>query len=73
MEYMESKNIAHRDLKLDNILVDENFNLKLADFGFATYCSNSIDKVSKYQKSKNTKLTSFRGTRTYMPPEILAN
>lgn len=57
LKYLTSKKVAHRDLKLENILVDNEFNLKVADFGFATY--------------KNfTKLKSYRGTKTYMAPEI---
>ena len=54
---MHENGIAHRDLKLDNILVDEDLNLKVADFGFATY--KQIDALSSY-----------KGTKTYMAPEI---
>jgi len=57
VEYMHSKQVAHRDLKLENILIDENMDLKIADFGFACY------------KNINA-LNSYRGTMTYMAPEI---
>ena len=57
VEFMHSRQVVHRDLKLENILVDDNLNLKLADFGFACY------------KNINA-LNSYRGTMTYMAPEI---
>lgn len=57
VEFMHSRRVVHRDLKLENILIDDNLDLKLADFGFA--CYKNIDN-----------LNSYRGTMTYMAPEI---
>ena len=34
---MTEKGVVHRDLKTENILLDENFNIKIVDYGVATY------------------------------------
>jgi MAP/microtubule affinity-regulating kinase len=60
IEYCHSLNVTHRDLKLENILLDDRRNIKLIDFGFATCFPN--DKKAKI----------FCGTPSYMSPEIVA-
>ena len=57
--YLHSKNICHRDIKLENILVMKNDIIKIIDFGFAVKCNKD-----SYQKL-------FCGTPSYMAPEIL--
>ena len=59
VEYCHDKNICHRDIKLENIIVDDNLNLRLIDFGFAAVIS------------KTKLLSFFCGTPSYMPPEIV--
>ena len=57
MEHMQSRNVAHRDIKLENVLVDtSSMTLKVADFGYAAITTEL--------------LKSYRGTFTYMAPEI---
>eukprot|EP00357_Protocruzia_adherens_P032606 CAMPEP_0114995068 /NCGR_PEP_ID=MMETSP0216-20121206/13508_1 /TAXON_ID=223996 /ORGANISM="Protocruzia adherens, Strain Boccale" /LENGTH=567 /DNA_ID=CAMNT_0002359037 /DNA_START=333 /DNA_END=2036 /DNA_ORIENTATION=- len=61
MIYMHERNILHRDIKSANILVDDNFNAKLCDFGLA-----------KSEKDvKQTEYHSRVGTPNWMAPEIL--
>ena len=61
IKYIHSQNIVHRDIKLENILIDLNNNIKICDFG-----------VGKMIKS-NILLHDQCGTPVYMAPEIIKN
>jgi serine/threonine protein kinase len=58
--YSHSKGIIHRDIKLDNVLVDANGNVKLIDFGLCEIVA-----------TPNTLLQGWVGSLEYAAPEIL--
>jgi len=58
IEYLHSKEIAHLDVKLDNLLLGENFKLKIADFDF---CANGSERFLL-----------GTGTENFRAPEIKA-
>lgn len=60
-EYLHARGIIYRDLKPENLMLDERGYVKLVDFGFAKYIGNS------------SKTWTFCGTPEYVAPEIILN
>ena len=59
---MHNQNVVHRDLKLENILMDRKTKqTKLIDFGF----SIEVDSI------RDTKISQICGTQVYMSPELV--
>ena len=61
IKYLHDQNVIHRDVKPENLLVNENMDLKLCDFGFARLISGSSKE----------RLTDYVATRWYRAPELL--
>ncbi|KAL1368823.1 hypothetical protein AAHE18_02G149900 [Arachis hypogaea] len=61
--YCHSHGVFHRDLKLENLLVDENMDLKVTDFGLS---------AGRSQFGPDGLLHTICGTPAYVAPEILA-
>ena len=62
IERLHKYHFCHRDLKLNNIFMDQYINLKLGDFGSAKYCLN--------QNGGNLLLSDIINSPYYLPPEI---
>ena len=60
VEYIHKKGVIHRDLKLDNILLDSNIEPKITDFGISSF----LEELSNQPKETG-------GTPAYLAPEVL--
>jgi len=62
LRYMKEQCIIHGDIKPENILVDEQDNIKLADFGWVIIVVGNKPILQQ-----------LRGTLDYLPPEVISN
>ncbi|XP_042026691.1 serine/threonine-protein kinase STY13-like [Salvia splendens] len=60
LSYLHAQKIAHRDVKVENMLFDSEGKLKIADFG-----------VARVEASNPCEMTGTTGTLGYMAPEVL--
>lgn len=65
LTFLHEKNVLHRDIKPDNILLDRNNNIKIADFGISALYKKGFGLLTY----NNTQV----GRPDYVCPEILAN
>lgn len=63
LNFCHSKYIAHRDLKLENLLLFWENRLKIGDFGFSRYFDENNPSMTLSQ--------TFCGSNAYISPEIL--
>jgi len=59
VKHLHENNIAHRDIKLENLFLTKKFDIVLGDFGFASYLDS------------DSNLFNYCGTKGYQSPESL--
>nr|XP_045250300.1 serine/threonine-protein kinase 32A isoform X2 [Macaca fascicularis] len=61
LDYLQSQRIIHRDMKPDNILLDEHGHVHITDFNIAAMLP------------RETQITTMAGTKPYMAPEMFSS
>ncbi|NXW32415.1 HUNK kinase, partial [Phaetusa simplex] len=64
VEHLHCQGIVHRDLKIENFLLDENNNIKIVDFG--------LSNTAKFEGLSQELLHTQCGSPAYAAPELLA-
>ncbi|XP_075422634.1 mitogen-activated protein kinase 7 isoform X3 [Ascaphus truei] len=64
LKYIHSANVLHRDLKPSNLLINENCELKIGDFGMARGLCTKPDEYKYF-------MTEYVATRWYRAPELM--
>lgn len=63
LKYIHSANVLHRDLKPSNLLISEDCELKICDFG--------LSRVVDRDYAQDWYLTEYVATRWYRAPEVM--
>jgi serine/threonine protein kinase len=61
MHHVHQQNVIHRDIKLDNLLLDKKMNPKICDFGISSIFVEGV------------KITDTGGTPAFLAPEVILN
>ena len=64
LKYVHSASVLHRDLKPSNLLINQNCDLKIGDFGMARGLSSTPEDHSTF-------MTEYVATRWYRAPELM--
>ena len=65
LEYLHSKQVLHRDLSSNNVLLNDSYRAKVTDF----FMSKLVDAAGT--RKSRSKVSQFPDTPAYMPPEAL--
>ncbi|TIC24828.1 hypothetical protein E3Q11_03552 [Wallemia mellicola] len=73
LQYLHSNNVVHRDIKPDNILLNDIGILKMVDFGAAKVLqrNRTIARTRRNNKNNDGPGGSLAGTPMYMSPEVI--